>query len=230
MGTCNVLEAAKEQYRSGYEISVLHMSTDKVYGDAGGDPYTEDMPLKALNSYDASKACADIISRCYNQSFGLKVVIARPCNIFGEADLNSRLIPNSIKNCLLGRPPIIFKGITYVREFIYIKDACEGLITLMDNIDKTSGQAYNIGSGYYFNQEQAINEILKHFPHLKGVYQTPPSYTRIEIPFQRLDTSKIQRELGFEAKTSFQEGLRRTIEWYRESMGKLGAHSEPKIF
>lgn len=229
MGTCNILEAAKEQHLSGYEISTLHMSTDKVYGDSGEIPYTENMPLKALNSYEASKACADIISRCYNKSFGLRTVIARSCNIFGEADLNSRLIPNSIKSCLQGRSPIIFKGITYVREFIYIKDACEALITLMDNINKTSGQAYNIGSGYHFNQEQAINEILKHFPKLKGVYRTPPPYTRVEIPFQRLDTSKIQRELGFKAKVSFQEGLERTMAWYRENMEKLRIHAKPKI-
>ena len=229
MGTCNILEAAKEQHLAGYGISTLYLSTDKVYGDSGGIPYTEDMPLKALNSYEASKACADIICRCYNKSFGLKIVIARSCNIFGEADLNSRLIPNSVKNCLQGRSPIIFDGITYLREFIYIKDACDALMALMDNMKRTSGEVYNIGSGYHFNQEQVINEILVHFPKLKGVYRTPPPYTRIEIPFQRLDASKIQRELGFKPTVSFKEGLRRTMAWYRENMEKLGIYAKPKI-
>ena len=229
MGTCNVLEAAKEQLLSGYDISVLYLSTDKVYGDSGGIPYNEEMPLKALNPYESSKACADIITQCYHKRFGLKTVVARACNIFGEADLNRRLIPNSIKKCLQGQSPVIFKGITYIREFIYAKDACEALITLMEKIDKTNGEIYNVGSGFHFNQEQAIQEILKQFPSLKGEYQDPPSYTRVEIPFQRLNSSKIQKELGWKAKTSFQEGLEKTIKWYRNNLKKLGIYAEPRI-
>jgi CDP-glucose 4,6-dehydratase len=224
MGTCNILEAMKEQHRSGQNISMLFMSTDKVYGDAGEVPYNENMPLNALNPYEASKACADLITRCYNKSYELKTVIARPCNIFGEADLNSRLIPNSIKNCLMGKPPIIFKGITYVREFIYIKDACDALYLLMENIEKTAGEVYNIGSGDHYNQEEVINKILEYFPNLKGEYRDPPPYTRVEIPFQKLDTTKIYRKFGWKVGTTFSKGLENTINWYKANLDLLTRH------
>ncbi|MBA7507795.1 dTDP-glucose 4,6-dehydratase [subsurface metagenome] len=215
IGTCNVLEAAKQQHLAGYEIKFLYVSTDKVYGDAGPNPYHENLPLNGLAPYEASKASADLITRGYFHTFGLKACVARTCNVFGAADLNSRLIPNTIKRCLQSKPPIVYKGITYVREFIHIKDVCEAYKLLLDNIDKTAGQAYNVGSGHHTNQEQMIAKILQYFPGLKPEYQDPPDYTMIEIPYQRLDTTKIYREFGWKAKVSLDEGLKEVIDWWK---------------
>jgi len=216
MGTVNVLEACKEQFLSGYAIAMLYISSDKAYGDAGPKPYREDMPLNGLNPYEASKACGDLICRCYYNSFKLPVAVVRCCNIFGPADTNSRLIPNTIKRCLAARPPVIFRGVTYVREFIYVDDACEAMMLVLENIEKTQGKAYNVGSGFWMNQEECINQTLRFFPNVKAEHRDPPSYTRVEIPFQRLDTSRIEKELGWKARISFEEGLRRTIESYRK--------------
>jgi CDP-glucose 4,6-dehydratase len=216
MGTCNILEAAKQQHLAGHEIKVLFVSTDKVYGDAGPIPYREDLPLNGLGPYEASKAAADLIARSYHHTFGLKTCVVRTCNIMGPADLNSRLIPNTIKRCLQGKPPIIFKGITYVREFIDIKDVCEAYKLLLDNIDKTAGQAYNVGSGIHLTQEEMITKILQYFPGLEPEYREPPDYSMIEIPYQRLDTSKIYREFGWKAKVSLDESLEENIDWWKK--------------
>jgi len=215
IGTCNVLEAAKQQHLAGHEIKFLFVSTDKVYGDVGPTPYHEGLPLNGLGPYAASKAAADLITRSYHHTFGLKTCVTRTCNIMGSADLNSRLIPNTVKRCLQGKPPIIFRGITYVREFIDIKDVCDAYKLLLDNIDKTAGQAYNVGSGNHMNQEQMIMKILQHFPGLKPEYRAPPDYSMVEIPYQRLDTSKIYKEFGWKAKVSLDESLKEIIDCWR---------------
>jgi len=215
MGTVNLLEAVKEQHLSGYKLGILYFGTDKEYGYAEDNkPYREDTPLSGLNVYDVSKACADLICQCYHHSFHIPMSIVRVCNIFGPADTNSRLIPNTIRNCLKGKPPVIFKDIYYVREFVYIGDVCDALQIILEKIGPKLA-VYNVGSGIWMNQEACIQAILKFFPDIKPVYESPPDYTRIEIPYQRLDTSKIEKELGWKAKTTFDEGLRRTITWYR---------------
>jgi len=222
MGTINILEAAKEQKLSGYKIRMLYLGTDKEYGySPSQEPYTEETPLSGLNVYDASKACADLCCRCYFHSFHVPVTIVRACNTFGPADTNSRIIPNTIKRCLQGKPPIIFNGITYVREFIYVDDTCEAMALVLDDIEKTQGKAYNVGSGAWMDQEECVNRILKFFPEMKAERHEPPPYTRIEIPYQKLNTERIEKELGWKSKTSFEEGLKKTIQWYRENMSKI---------
>lgn len=191
-----------------------------------GPKYVYNLEVEEDHSYFvhgiAVHNCGDLISRCYYNIFKLPVAVVRCCNIFGEADTNDRLIPNSIKKCLKGEAPVIYKGITYVREFIYADDACVAMKRVLDSMEashekSTIGQAYNVGSGYWMDQEECIKHILKFFPKLKPVYREPPDYTRIEIPFQRLDATKIKRELGWKAEVSFHEGLKRTIQWYREN-------------
>lgn len=220
-GTINVLEAAREQHLSGYPIKFLYVSSDKAYGDAGPRPYNEEMPLSGMNVYDCSKAMGDLVSRCYSHSFNIPISVVRCCNVYGPADTNSRLIPNSIKRCLKCESPIIFRDIIYVREFIYVDDTCEAMMIILDHIEKTKGRAYNVGTGDRMDQKECINHILKFFPNLKAEYKDPPNYTRVEIPYQCLDTSRIEEELGWRAKTSFSLGLKKTIEWYREHLSTL---------
>ncbi len=215
MGSIALFEAAKEQHLSGYPISVLYVATDKVYGDAGPRPYKEQDPLNGLGIYESSKACSDLIARSYHRNFGVTIVVARPCNIFGTADLNSRLIPNSVRRCLLGLSPIVYEGISYVREFIYSTDACEAMISLMGRAHEFAGDAFNIGSGFHFNQEEIMTEILKRFPNIKREYRRPQPYMLNEIPYQRLDSTKIEHAIGWKAKVSFEDGLDEVIAWWR---------------
>jgi CDP-glucose 4,6-dehydratase len=216
MGSVALFEAAKEQHLSGYPMSVLYVATDKVYGDAGPRPYKEEDPLNGLGIYESSKACSDLLARAYHHNFGIRIVVARPCNIFGTADLNSRLIPNSIRRCLLGLSPVIYEGNSYVREFVYTTDACEAMISLMEHVNDFAGSAFNIGSGFHFNQEEVISSILKRFPKIKPEYRKPQTYMAREIPYQRLDSTKIEEVIGWRAKVSFEDGLDKVISWWKE--------------
>lgn len=216
MGTIKLLEAVKEQYLSGHKIRFLYFNSDKSYGYAKSDkPYTEETCLSGLNVYDCSKAMASLVCHCYYNSFKIPMADVRVCNIYGPADTNSRLIPNTIRNCIAGKSPVIFKGINYVREFIYVDDVCDAVFKVLENIQPDKISIYNIGSGIWMDQKECIRIILKYFPGLEPVYRKPPDYTRVEIPYQRLDTSKIQRELGWKSRFTFEESLRETVRWYR---------------
>jgi len=210
IGTCNILEAAKHR-----DCKVLYMSTDKVYGYAGEKPYEEDFPLMGLGVYDSSKASADLITRAYHYTYGLRTIVARSCNIFGPGDLNWRIIPNTIRRCLLKKPPVIFRGIEHTREYIFVDDAVDALMFLMKHIDKTCGQAFNVGSGESISDEEVIRRIVSFFPSIKPEIREPLPHMCKEIPYQKLSCSKI-RKLGWKSKTDFDTGLEKTIDWYRE--------------
>jgi CDP-glucose 4,6-dehydratase len=220
IGTCNILEVARTARHR--DVAVLFMSTDKAYGYTGNKPYEEDLPLLGLGVYDSSKASADLITRAYNYTYGLKTVVARSCNVYGPGDLNWRIIPNTIRRCLEKKPPIIFKGIKHIREYIFIEDAVDALAFLIDRIDKVSGKAFNIGSGESFSDQEIIEKIAKFFPSLKAITRDPLPHMCKEIPYQKLSSTKINK-LGWKPKTNFDTGLKKTIEWYKQYKAALPA-------
>jgi nucleoside-diphosphate-sugar epimerase len=147
-----------------------------------------------------------------------RLSVVRPSNIYGPGDMNPRLIPNTIRKCLKKQPPIIYKGITYVREFTFVDDFVDAMLrvgkfTLHQNGE--IAEVFNIGSGETHTQEAVINLVLGSFPGLRSAVEEPPPHTRIEIPYQALNHSKITKQLGWQAKTSFPQGLSRTIEWWK---------------
>ena len=210
-GTWNIMEAAKE---SG--ASVFYLSTDKVYGHHGSIPYEEHFALNGLNIYDCSKACADNIVRSYTKVYGIKTAIVRSCNIYGPGDLNSRLIPNTIRRCLKNKSPIIYEGIKYVREWIYVDDAINAFLLVAKNLEKESGDVYNIGTGFSADQTEVIPRILSYFPGITSEIRKPLPYMKEEIPYQVLSTKKIRKKLGWESKVSFDDGLAKVINWWRK--------------
>jgi len=220
MGTLSILEALKEQTASGFDVGMVMMSTDKVYGETTyGRQYLETDPLDAMAPYETSKACADMTCRMFQRMGYIKrLSVVRPSNIYGPGDMNPRLIPNTIRKCLKQQPPIIYKGITYVREFTFVDDFVDAMIrvgkfTLQQNGE--IAEVFNIGSGETHTQEAVINLVLGGFPGLRSTIEEPPPHTRIEIPYQALDHSKITKQLGWQARTSFPQGLSRTIEWWK---------------
>lgn len=234
MGTVNIFEAAKEHKLSGYDVHVLYMSTDKVYGHVGHRPYLEESPLNGYGIYECSKACGDLIARAYFFNYDIKTVVVRPSNIYGPADLNSRIIPNTVRRCLRGLSPVIYKGLTYVREFTYIDDACRAIITLMEEIPRICAYgdldpgnpeskhlvanklAFNVGSGVSKNQEETIAEILKHFPGMNPIKVDPQPYMAKEIPYQALDSTKIRDMFQWNPLVSFEKGIENVVTWWRE--------------
>lgn len=216
-------------------------------------PYRETHALRGMDVYSASKACADLMAQTYAFQFKLPALIVRSCNIYGAGDLNfTRLIPRTSLRMLSGRAPVINLGNADVlREYIYIDDLVGAYMFLGQNLEKhytspmpRSGRAtygwsaYNIGS-YTSADDRPVTEY-SNIKSVKQVIQTiqgvtgaeiapttiPKAENFIEIPDQFLDSRKLH-EAGFMPQISFEEGVRRTVEWYRthhELLSKLGAH------
>ena len=216
MGTLSILEALRETTISKKDVGLMYVATDKVYGPVEyGRAYREDDALNANAPYELSKACADMTVRMYhNMDYVKNVIVVRPSNEYGPADLNPRIIPNTIRRCLRGEGPVIYDGMTYSREFTFVEDTIDALILLTEK--GVSGQAYNIGSGEQKDQKGVVREILKWFPDALPDLQPAKPYSRKEIPYQVLDSSKISK-LGWKPKTSFEDGIRQTVYWWQEN-------------
>ncbi len=216
-GTWNVLEAARD--RGIEEIRVIHCSTDKAYGDiVQRRPYKESQGVGVSEIYGTSKAAADLIAQSYARNFGMKIAVARPCNMFGPADLNPRIIPNTIRLCLQHKNPVIFKDVHYIREYIYIEDATEALYRIMHGLrnDDMNGEVFNVGSGEALDQLQLIKRIMRYFPERSPVLKEPSEYMKREIKYQRLDSLRIQKRFRWRPKHNLDTGLKATIEWWKE--------------
>lgn len=217
MGTVALLDAVK-QVAMKRKIHFLQISTDKVYGDAGDVPYTEDTPLLGSSIYEASKVAAEVACRAYH-AHGLvpHLVVSRSCNVIAVADLAWRLIPNTARAFLCNVPAKIYTRSQFVREFMHVEDAVEAQYLLMMRADEYAGQVFNIGSGHQWTQEQAIEHIQQvHFPDGRVMRIEPPDHHFVEISYQRLNTDKIRRALGWEPKHTVEQAVADVVTWWRE--------------
>jgi len=209
VGTINILQACKE-----YNLDILFTSTDKVYGAT--IKAEEDSPLSPVEIYGATKACADMIAQTYMIDYGLKIIITRACNIYGPGDINPRIIPNTIRSCLKSEPPVIYTDIKGIREYIYIDDIIDAYLFL---INRFSCGIFNIGTGELKSQEEVVKTILKYFT-IDPCYVVAEKTEKIEK--QSLNWKKI-RFFGWKPKVSFEEGIKRTIEWWKQIVKKYPA-------
>jgi CDP-glucose 4,6-dehydratase len=214
-GTYLLLEACR-QTRSVARVVVA--SSDKAYGSHNTLPYEEDFPLLGLFPYDASKACTDILARSYAHTYRTPVAVTRFANIYGPGDLNlSRIIPGTIVSVLQDERPIIRSDGTPLREFIYVDDVARGYLTLAERIDEVVGEAFNFGAGAPVGMLELVERIIK----LAGKELTPhimlERKIEREIDAQYLSADKARTKLGWRAEIDLDEGLRRTINWYREN-------------
>jgi len=211
MGTINILESAR-LYSKVKEIVVV--SSDKAYGPCKNLPYKEDERLEGKAPYDVSKSCADLVAQMYAKVYGMPITIARCANVFGPGDVNiNRIIPDTLRSIIQNRNLIIRSDGKMVREYIYVKDSVEGYIKLAENIDKTRGEAFNISS-------KNVMSVLEVVESISNILQKRVDYeilnqAKTEIPAQHLDGSKIKNLLGWEAKTSFEDAIKETFEWYK---------------
>lgn len=217
-GTWNILESAR---LSKFITGIVVASSDKAYGVQDKLPYTEESPLIGFYPYDASKACADILARCYFKTYGLPISVTRNANTYGGGDLNfSRLIPDTVRSILNNVQPVIRSDGTPERDYMYIKDSVDAYLTLASNLKRKDiqGEAFNFGSGKPVSVINLYNKIIKLMG--KDVIPKILGAAKNEIDRQFLSIEKAKRLLKWEPKYSLDEGLKETIEWYKDFFKK----------
>ena len=217
-GTYRLLEACR-LYGGCREILVA--SSDKAYGQQDELPYREGFAMQGRYPYDVSKSCADLITRSFAATYGLPVAVTRLANLYGPGDLNfNRLIPGGIRSLLLGEPVIIRSDGTLQREYLFVENGALGYVLLAEQLaeKKLGGEAFNFGQGGPLT-------VLEVVDALKKVLGVPEAEVRVldevkaEIQAQYLDSTKARETLDWSPPWSFEQGLERTIPWYREYLG-----------
>ena len=213
-GTWNILEACR---RVGGVSRIVIASSDKAYGDQLVLPYSETTPLQGEHSYDVSKSCADLISRAYYVSYGLPVCITRCGNFYGGGDLNfNRIVPCTIRSALRDKPVVIRSDGTFIRDYFYAKDGVLAYLHLAEQMDRKEvlGEAFNFSNELQISVRGMVDKVLELMDktHLEPVVL---NRAKNEIKHQYLSADKARKMLGWESKYPLEEGLKETIEWYK---------------
>jgi len=214
MGTLNIMEAARAG--ANHVRSVLVSTSDKAYGHSA-PPYDETTPLRPKFTYESTKACQDIISQNYFHNYGVPTKVVRCANIYGPGDPNwSRLIPNTIRRVVRGESPTIYKDVSeYVREFIYIDDVVNAL-TLISQ-EGNGGELFAVGGFNKISIQLLVETIMKVCEsEIPIEYPSRPNNYR-EIREQYMSRDNNITKLGWTPKVNLEEGLRRTLEYYRNT-------------
>ncbi len=213
-GTWLLLEACR-----GYGVRrVVVAASDKAYGPHTDLPYKETHALQPVFPYDVSKAATDLMSRSYWHTWGVPVAVTRFANLYGGGDFNaSRLIPEVITAALAGRAPIIRSDGSPERDFLYVEDAVAAYLAIAAALPDggAAGEAFNAGGGSPHRILDVVNLICEIAgtgvtPDIQGA-GTPAG----EIDRQWVDYTKLTELTGWRPQVGLEEGLRRTIEWYR---------------
>jgi dTDP-glucose 4,6-dehydratase len=232
VGTYNLLEAARVYHRTMDDsrrtaFRFHHISTDEVYGDLEGpdDLFREETPYAPSSPYSASKAGSDHLVRAWGRTFDLPVVVTNCSNNYGPYHFPEKLIPLIILNALRGKPlPVYGKG-TQVRDWLFVEDHARALVRVVT--EGAVGETYNIGG---HNEKQNIEVVraicglldelrpsthdgIKKYEELITFVKDRPGH---DVRYA-IDASKIQRELGWVPRETFESGLRKTVEWYLDN-------------
>lgn len=218
-GTWNILEAARV---FGVKAMVV-ASSDKAYGEHKQLPYKEEAPLIALHPYDASKSCADILSRTYAHTYKLPVAVTRCGNIYGPGDLNfSRIIPDTCRAAIKGKNPIIRSDGAPLRDYAFVEDIVDAYFILAKSLLNKKinfGEAFNFGTGKPISVIKLVRMILN-VSRREDLSPKILSKGKIkgEIGKQYLSSVKARKALGWQPKYSLKKGLEITYKWYKEHL------------
>ena len=199
---------------SGRKIRFLQVSTDEVYGSIESGSWTEDWPLQPNSPYSASKASGELLARSYNKTHGMDVVITRCSNNYRTHHFPEKLIPLFITNLLEGKKVPVYGTGKNVRDWLHVDDHCRGVYQVL--INGQSGGVYNIGGG----RELTNNEITRLILDAMGADESSIEYVEDRKGHDlrySVDWTKINQEIGYEPQVKFEDGLRETIQWYRDN-------------
>lgn len=219
-GTWALLEACR---RSPTVKQIVVASSDKAYGEHKQLPYNEDAPLAGRHPYDVSKSCADLIAQSYAATYNLPVAVTRCGNFYGGGDLNwNRIVPGTIRSVLRGQRPVIRSDGNFVRDYFYAEDGAAANVMLAERL---AADKNLIGHAFNFSNESrtTVSELVDRILALMKSDLRPDVRNEAvnEIREQYLSAAKARDVLGWKPLFTLDDGLRRTIEWYREF---LGAH------
>jgi dTDP-glucose 4,6-dehydratase len=210
LGTQGLMEACRRRNTP----RVHHVSTCEVFGDLAldsPDAFTEEHPYRPRTPYNAAKAGGDFVARSYHETFHLPVTLSTCANNFGPYQFPEKLIPLFITNALEDRPLPVYRSSANRREWLYVTDHCRAIDLILRK--GRIGELYNIGSGVERSVEEVTDRILSLLDKpqsLKEYVPDRPGHDRRYL----LNSGKIRRELGWAPEVAFEEGMRRTVEWY----------------
>lgn len=214
-GAWTVLESARH---SPTVRAIVMASSDKAYGEQDHLPYSEGMPLQGRHPYDVSKSCADLLAQSYAATYRLPVAITRCGNFYGGGDLNwNRIVPGTIRSALRGERPAIRSDGTFVRDYFYIEDAVAAYLLLAERLrcrPELAGLAFNFSNETQVTVLELVRMILREMD--SPLDPLVLNEATCEIRCQYLSAERARRLLDWRPLFPLEEGLRRTISWYRE--------------
>jgi len=206
-----LLDAIKTSKR---QIRFLQISTDEVYGSIESGSWTEEWPFQPNSPYSATKAAGELLARSYHRTHALDVVITRCSNNYGTHHFPEKLIPLFITNLIEGKKVPVYGTGKNVRDWLHVDDHCRGIYAVL--IRGKSGEVYNIGGG----RELTNNEITSLLLEAMGADESSIEYVEDRKGHDlrySVDWTKINRELGYKPQVKFEDGLKETINWYRDN-------------
>lgn len=197
----------------------IHISTSEVYGTAVGDQMDEKHPLDPMSPYAAAKCGADRLVFSYWATYQIPAVIIRPFNNYGPRQHLEKVLPRFITSVLLDEPLTVHGDGSAARDFVFVEDVCRAIdMTINADLDKVAGETFNVATG----GDRTVLSLAQDVTRLMGGGEAKPEIAyRGDRPGQvnrhTGDASKIKRVLGWEPEVTWEEGLQRTIDWYKEN-------------
>jgi dTDP-glucose 4,6-dehydratase len=211
LGTLTILNSIREH---GNNVRLVQISTDEVFGSIEQGQFTEQSPFEPNSPYAASKAGGDLMCRAFFVTYKTPVVVTHSCNFYGPYHYPEKLIPLAITNALEGKKIPVYGDGNQIREWIYTEDHCTAIDAVLHK--GTDGEIYNIGTEDERKNLDTINLIL----NLTGKGRDLIEYVKDRPGHDRrysLSTKKIRKELGWQPQVNFEEGLRQTVEWFKNN-------------
>ncbi len=210
IGTGVLLDAVRELGVPRY----LQVSTDEVYGSIAEGSFTESSPLDPSSPYSATKAAGDLLVSAHHHTYGIEAVICRGSNNYGPRQYPEKLIPLAILNALHGDPLPVYGDGRQVRNWLFVEDFCRGIHTVLER--GSPGETYNVGGPDEHENIHVVRRILELTERdeslIEHVTDRPGHDRRYSLSSQ-----KLRDELGWEAEVRFDDGLERTVAWYRDN-------------
>ncbi|WP_405439102.1 dTDP-glucose 4,6-dehydratase [Streptomyces avidinii] len=210
VGTQVLLDSARKHGVGRF----VHISTDEVYGSISEGSWTEEWPLVPNSPYSASKASSDLLALAYHRTHGMDVVVTRCSNNYGHYQFPEKVIPLFVSNLMDGKKVPLYGNGGNVRDWLHVSDHCRGIDLAMRK--GRAGEVYNIGGGTELTNKELTGVLLEAAGLGWEMVEQVEDRKGHDLRYS-IDISKIGAELGYAPQVTFEDGIKATIDWYREN-------------